>query len=78
MLLSSDQDGDKQLSSDNGCALSQRYHLTSLLFRLSTIKDQTSRRKVHTTKEGIGESKDHEQRKQDLYSTNEGAGICLD
>ena len=78
MLLSSDQDGDKQLSSDDGCALSQRYHPTSLLFRLSTIEDQTSRRKVRTTKEGTGESEDHEQRKQGLYGTNQGAGVCLD
>ena len=71
VLLSNDQDSDKQLSSDDGPS-------DFSLFRLLTIENQTSRRKVPTTKEGTGEWKDHEQRKQGLYGANEGAGVCLD
>ena len=48
MLLLSNQDGNKQLSSDDGPS-------DFSLFRLSTIEDQTSRRKVPTMKEGTGE-----------------------
>ena len=71
VLLSSDQDGDKQLSSDNGPS-------DFSLFRLSTIEDQTSRRKVRTMKEGMGEWKDHEQRKQGLYGSKAQAYVLID
>ena len=71
VLLSNDQDSDMQLSSDDGPS-------DFSLFWLSTIEDQTSRRKVRTMKEGTREWKDHEQRKQGLYGANEGAGVCLD
>ena len=99
VLLLSNQDGDKQISSDDEpdseregtkklhrramsdaiffwtrntifalsidlilCALSQRYNLASFLSQAVTEKDQTSRRKAQTTKEGKREMKARTQR----------------